>query len=42
MKIIELKETVTASNDRDAEVLRGELTSFAAAARLLDSLLKVK
>lgn len=25
MKIIELKETVTASNDRDAEVLRGEL-----------------
>lgn len=26
MKIIELKETVTASNDRDAEVLRGELT----------------
>ena len=25
MKIIELKETITASNDRDAEVLRGEL-----------------
>ena len=25
MKIIELKETVTASNDRDAEALRGEL-----------------
>ena len=25
MRIIELKETVTASNDRDAEVLRGEL-----------------
>ena len=25
MKIIELKETVTASNDRDAAVLRGEL-----------------
>ena len=25
MKIIELKETVTASNDRDAEILRGEL-----------------
>ena len=25
MKIIELKETVTASNDRDAEVLRGEM-----------------
>ena len=27
MRIIELKETVTASNDRDAEVLRGELKS---------------
>lgn len=26
MKVIELKETVTASNDRDAEVLREELT----------------
>ena len=26
MKIIELKETVTASNDRDAQVLRQELT----------------
>lgn len=25
MKIIELKETITASNDRDAEALRGEL-----------------
>ena len=25
LKIIELKETITASNDRDAEVLRGEL-----------------
>ena len=25
MRIIELKETVTASNDRDAAVLRGEL-----------------
>ena len=25
MKIIELKETITASNDRDAEILRGEL-----------------
>ena len=25
MRIIELKETVTASNDRDAEILRGEL-----------------
>ena len=25
MKIIELKETITASNDRDAEVLRGEM-----------------
>ena len=25
MRIIELKETITASNDRDAEVLRGEL-----------------
>ena len=25
MKIIELKETITASNDRDAEVLRSEL-----------------
>ena len=27
MKIIELKETITASNDRDAEVLRDELKS---------------
>ena len=25
MKIIELKETITASNDRDAAVLRAEL-----------------
>ena len=25
MKIIELKETITASNDKDAEILRGEL-----------------
>ena len=25
MKVIELKETITASNDRDAEVLRTEL-----------------
>ena len=25
MRIIELKETVTASNDRDAQALRGEL-----------------
>lgn len=28
MKVIELKETVTASNDRDAEVLREELTMW--------------
>ncbi len=27
MKIIELKETITASNDKDAEILRGELKS---------------
>ena len=25
MKIIELKETITASNDKDAEVLRNEM-----------------
>ena len=35
MKIIELKETVTASNDRDAAVLRGELKQCTGSMRMV-------